>query len=516
MKKEELFDLLENVDQKYINEAMFDDLDGDSPAVARPGKARITPMKIIAPVAACLAVFVAAGFLVVNVNRGKLAIGPAASIEESSEVGETSEPAKTKTFVENCKDIVISELTNDLPDDAEWLELYFDIDFDGEDELLLCPHVEYKKLEGVPGYRVFKEIGTDDVQDLGAFNFCNDRVSLFHNGNVLDENGEIFEVFDTNKIDFCYIDESNKKYYYFVYGDHFEAHSDTIYEVFFNEETGIIEENAYLQYVSTFPEDESSSTPFTETAYRYGTEVGMKEFLEEWNTFPNMPNVLPFEGNVGIIQIIDILTEKYGVSEEDYTALIKPYRNPETVYAGDGKARIAYGLIDATNDGKSETYVTFENCEQLRGFYIFERDGAEIRLIGEFDLEGKRLGANPVEMFEEHGKLLNKDNLYEIYDDDNGERFRFFYTYESEQRGDDILAKRSDMHKIVVNEDGTLGDEIIITFDEEYSFSEDKSYYPRVQLYGEDVPIAEAIAEAARIETIANNYRFDSPNRFRT
>lgn len=520
MKKEELLDLITELkpDDAFVEEALGE----REGAPVRVYEGKRSPMRIVAPIAACLAVFVAAGFLVVNVNRGKFAFGPAASVEESSDIDETSEPeiiepAEDSTFVEKCKDIVTAELTNGLPEDAEWVELYFDIDFDGKSELLLCPHVKSDKLEGVPGYRAFKDNGADDVQDLGVFDTNHNYVCLFYVGTELNENDEIVEVFDVNKENFCYIDEANKKYYYFDYDDDFfKKHTDTIYELFFNEETGVIEENAYLQYVSAYPEDESSSVPFSETAYIYGEEVEIEELLEKWNTIPNIPNLLPSYGKVGMIKMIDILAEKYGISEEDYADLTEPYRTNADDFENDDKARTRVNLIDANNDGKSEISVRFENCEQLRGFYIFERDGAEIKLIGEFDLEGKRLGDNPVKMYEEHGKLLNEDHLYEIYDDDNGERFRFYYTYESEQRGDDILVKREDMHKIIVNEDGTLGDEIIMTIDEEYSFSEDISIYPRVQLYGEDVSIAEANSEAARIQTIAHNYQFYSPNRFRT
>lgn len=510
MKKDELLDMITElkVDDAFVDEALGEQ-DG-APVRVYAGKR--SPMRIAAPIAACLAVAAAAGFVFVNVSRGKFAVDPAASIEESSEVDETSEPVidepEETTFVDKCKDIVTAELTNDLPEDAQWLEVNFDIDFDGEDELMLCPYVQGEKLEGVPGVRVFKDNGEDSVIDLGAWHLGKFHVADFYSYFYYDENGEAVEVYDESGFD--YIDEAKKKCYYFDYGDGFEAHSDTIYEVYYNEETGVVEEKEYLRFVSTYPEDESSSTPFTEKAYRYGVEIGMKEFLEEWKPLPNVPNILPGCGKVGMIKVVDILTEKYGISEDDYTALMRPYRTNATVYADDGKASISVGLIDANGDGRNELLVTFKNCEQLPGIYIFERDNGETKLIGSFDLEGKRLGSNALDVLDLNGERLNETGMYETYDDDNGERFHFYFTYNCEKRGDTGV-ERYDMHKITANADGTLGDEIILTYGTE--FTEDGGVRSIGQINGEDVTYAEATAEWNRIVTVAENY--DGPNRYK-
>lgn len=502
MKNDELLDLITELkpDDAFVEEALGEQ-DG-APVRVYAGKR--SPMRIVAPIAACLAVAAAAGVLVVNVNRGKLGFGPAVSIEESSEVDETSEPVidepeETKTFTENCKDIVTAELTDGLPEDAEWVEMYFDIDFDGEDELMLCPHVHRDKLSGVPGVRVFKNNGAGDVIDLGAFHLYDDSVAHFHARDYEDENGNIISVFEAFDEALDYIDEDNKKCYNFTYDPGFETHSNTVWEVFYNEETGVIEEREYLRFATTYPEDESSSTPFTDAAYRYGVEVDVKELLEEWKTIPNIPAPWVGYGKVGMIKIVDILTEMYGVSEEDHDALMRPYRSTASIYADDGKAHIAVGGIDASGSCRTQTFVTFTNCEQLRGFYIFEESNGEIKLIGAFDLEGERLETNREnEIYDLNGNLLNDNSRDGRYDlklyDDGDESFFFYRTYHCDKEAGTEEYK---LHKIVANEDGTLGDEVIVMRGTE--LTGDGGIRSIGQINGAEVTYAEANAEWERI-----------------
>lgn len=495
LKNDELLDLITElrVDDAFVDEA-FGEQDG-APVRVYAGAKR-SPMRIVAPVAACLAVAAAAGILVVNVSRGKLAFGPAASIEES----EANDPVLSEDeFVENCKGIVTAELTDGLPEDAEWVEMYFDIDFDGEDELMLCPHVRNEKLDGVPGVRVFKNNGAGDVIDYGAFHLYDDSVAPFHERDYEDENGEIISVWEAfDEAD--YVDKDNKKCYTFTYEPGFETHSNTVYEIYYNEEKGVVEEREYLRFATTYPEDESSSTPMSDAAYRYGVEADVKELLEEWKAIPNLPMPWVGYGKVAMIKAVDILTEKYGVSEEDYNALMRRYRANEVIYADDGKAHIAVGGIDASGSGRTQTFVRFENCDKLRGFYIFEEGNGEIKLIGAFDLEGERIDSNHVDIYDLNGNLLNDKSRYGKYNlplyDDGDESFFFYRTYSSEKRGD-AGVERYDMHKIVVNEDGTLGDKVIVTRGTE--FTEDGGIRSIGQINGEDVTYAEADDEWERI-----------------
>lgn len=176
MKKEELFDLLEDVDRKYINEAMFDDLDGDSPAVARPGKAKITPLKILAPVAACLAVAIGAKFVVSNI--GKLSAKPAASSGALS--------GKTDGFdLEECKEMLLEHLDASEDEERIWQSNVVDVDNDGSTELLLASG----SIDDLPGVYVFAK--TDNgVKMIGSFdteeNLCNPQSLLRYNKDYVD------------------------------------------------------------------------------------------------------------------------------------------------------------------------------------------------------------------------------------------------------------------------------------------------------------------------------------------
>lgn len=176
MKKEELFDLLEDVDRKYINEAMFDDIDGDSPAVARPGKAKISPLKIIAPIAACMAVAIGAKFVVSNI--GKLSAKPAVNSGALS--------GKTDGFdLEECKEMLLEHLDASEDEERIWQSNVVDVDNDGSTELLLASG----SIDDLPGVYVFAK--TDNgVKMIGSFdteeNLCNPQSLLRYNKDYVD------------------------------------------------------------------------------------------------------------------------------------------------------------------------------------------------------------------------------------------------------------------------------------------------------------------------------------------
>ncbi len=92
MKKEELLDLITElkVDDRFIEEAMVDDLDGRNPVKAYAASTKRSPMRIIAPVAACLAVIAGAGFVLKNMGSPNVAPITPASEGSASESDETS------------------------------------------------------------------------------------------------------------------------------------------------------------------------------------------------------------------------------------------------------------------------------------------------------------------------------------------------------------------------------------------------------------------------------------------
>lgn len=202
MKNEELFDLITQlkVDDEYIEKALTDDPDNQI-SKAYAGKTHITPIKIIAPIAACLAVFSATGLVISNRNRLPVrsdnASGLAASITESStsestensteEITESSAPESTKPYnyeyilankkpfpandpvlVKECKDFIKDKFAEVLQEDTTWQTNNLDIDFDDLNELLLCPRINGRSIKGV-GVCVFKRTPDDGMEYIGSF-----------------------------------------------------------------------------------------------------------------------------------------------------------------------------------------------------------------------------------------------------------------------------------------------------------------------------------------------------------
>ena len=211
--------------------------------------------------------------------------------------------------------------------------------------------------------------------------------------------------------------------------------------------------------------------------------------MDEWKTIPNMPSANCDYGRMSMIKILDILNEKYSLSAEEYDQIMRPYRG-EQVFMDDGKACFAVGGVDANDDGKCETYVEVRNCDTLRGTYFFEKNNGEIKLIGALDPEGERIDSN-----------LRK---YEDGDDS----FYLYRTRKYEKRtSDDGSAwetEKYEVHKIVVNADGSLGEEVILSRGAE--FAADGSVVSTNQINGNDVTSEEAVAEWDRIvENIDEN-----------
>lgn len=366
MKNDELLDLITKlkVDDTFVEEAIAADREG-APVRVYAGKAK-SPMRIVAPIAACLAVTAAAGILVVNVNRGKIAAGPAASIEESSEVNEASGGESksveltglTETeFRDKCISLAAEKTGDVLLVNTFWQTKNLDLDFDGEEELLVYPLCDGRIPLGT-GIRVFKRTDVGGIQDLGAFATESDYFT---------EN-------------FYFSDEDAQKYFYYNWAETDESCTETIFEVYLNND-GVIEENAYLRFATTFPRDEASSTPLSEKAFINGSEVSAEELLIKWKAVPNMPNVNGYYDKAIMIKIVDYLAEKYDLTEEHYNDLMKIYTSSAPISQDDPCAHIAVGGVDYDGDGRSETTVRFRNCPELPGNYIFSTVNGEPKLL---------------------------------------------------------------------------------------------------------------------------------------
>lgn len=473
MKNEELFDLLTElkVDDRFIEEAITDDL--ESPVKAYAGNVKRSPMRIIAPIAACLAVFVGAGVVIANVkgaNRPPITPAAASSSEEST--AESSQKSSTTVssedeFIEKCKGIVKEESELVAHSDVDWNVENRDIDFDGNDELLLYPKMNGMTIEGV-GVRVFKQTDSGDIQDLGGF-AANSRLADLY---------------------YSYSDETDKKFYYYSNIEPRESCVETVNEVYFDEEANTLRETEYLRFATTYPENENSTTPLTEKAYRYGKEVDVKDFLNEWKELPNIPSLNAYYGYSDIKKAVEFLIDKYDVPVNDYNELHR-----------------AVGAPDINNDGRNDAVITFKDCEQLRGIYVFDCTGGEPTLIGELDLAGDRLEMN--HEFEQPrydliGELINPFGDIGMFCecDDGSESFRFYRTYHRESRGDDpeaVEVDKYELHKIIVNEDGTLDSEVILTRGTEFVDDESTEIKEVNQINGKDVTQQEAKEEWTRI-----------------
>lgn len=453
MKKEELFKLAEEfkVDDEYIEEALTGN-SGDRGIKVYAGKTK--PIKIIAPIAACLAVFTAAG--IVFANRDKLPINntslsPASSGESLSDeekleqvfedfkdrdkyadivnsVTDTDNEGKTivyphiipiwqdPAFAQNCMDHFLDKNPQISMDNVtRWYDDYIDIDFDGSAEYLLCVEVDHVPAEVC----VFRRVGIySEAEYLGSF------------GSAFPEKyfGDLY----------CVSDIVNKCYYYFDNTEEYEKCTDSIRKVFFDKNTNSIQDITYLQSVKTYPNDASSDTLYTETAYRYGEEISIDQLLNEWDSLQGsadeleilpVPNVSgAHNGTDGCVQM---LVDKYGLSTSA-NSLHRVVR-----------------YLDVDQDGNDETLIEFRDCEQLKGIYVFTSEG---KLIGELDTEGYR-GQN----WRMGGDLAEIRVNYNIFRyEENGETY---YCYLSWHSGSDTYSTwlEEEIYRIVVNADGTLG-----------------------------------------------------------
>ena len=447
MKNDKLFDMLEEfkVDDEYIDEALTGSSDSRGTKVYA-GKTR--PMKIIAPIAAALAVFAAAG--IVFANRDKLpinngALSPASSSEESENnntestensntestwQGQTytdhtlelwgwSVPSQTE-YVDKCVDIVMGMYSDKLQGDVTWQAGEMDIEFDGWGyELVVCPQINGKSVKGV-GACIFKKYSaSNDPAYVGSF-------------------GSDFDTIDLDDIQMIY-NYDEKIAYYFSCNEEYEKCTDTLQRLWLD--NNAVHDETYLRLVKTYPDNASSDTPYTETAYRYGEKISTEQLLSEWRSVQDLTKgvILPTpntssDAHLGKQECVQLLIDKYNVP-----------------VSANSFHRVIY-YIDVNNDGVDETVIEFRNCKQLRGMYVFSSDG---KLIGEFDLEGYRYRGYAIGSIDTISRRFSA-GIFPF--DDNGKNSYGFRTFRTGESALKIWAI-DEAYRIVVNEDGTLSAE---------------------------------------------------------
>ena len=491
MKNEELFDMLTElkIDDEYVDEALTGGSDSRGIKVYA-GKTR--PMKIIAPVAACLAVFAAAGLIFVNrdklpINNGNSALSPASSGELTDEekLDQIFEDFKNRhedfdverpgaylqnsnnlalwgydspshtEFVDMCANIVMSMYPKELQGVVKWQAGDMDIDHDDAHELLLCPQINGKSVKGV-GVSVFKKYDHDsDPVYIGSF-------------------GADVDTMDFNNCHLNWSENADVAYYF----THSEENGKCVVGVqkLYIENNAVCDGN-YLRLVTTYPDDTSSDTQYAQTAYRYGKEISIKELMDEWNTVKTRWIV-----EDDILPTPNTSSDAHSAKSELVQFLIDKYNVPMTA----NSLHRVIDLIDINNDGVDETVIEFRNCEQLRGMYVFSADG---KLIGEFDLKGERYGFG----LASGGYIdtLSAQFSAGIYPySNNGEEY---YCFDTQRIGHKIENGEhwwceAETNRIVVNEDGTLSS-IAVMEENWYTDSE------RYKINGEEVTQEEFWAE---------------------
>ena len=497
MKNDKLFDMLTEfkVDDEYIEEALTGNSDSRGIKIYA-GKTR--PMKIIAPIAACLAVVAAAGVLFVNrdklpISDGNGAGAPASTDEssltdeekldqimedfkdrpsfidiensiaaENSNTEDTSSsnqinnrdnelwgwdvPSQTE-YAEMCKGMVMDMYGELLQGDITWQKGDLNVDYDDHaNEIVLCPQINGKSVKGV-GVCVFKKYDAkSDPVYVGSF-------------------GAEFDTMTLDNFHIAYNADTKTSYYFAGYEDT-EKCIVSAQELRF--ENGTVHDESYLRLVTTYPGDASSDAPYTETAYRRDEEISVDELLFEWLDAHNLEygELLPIpnpssDAHLGKPECVQLLIDKYNI--------------PANV----NSLHRVIQYIDLNNDGVNEAVIEFRNCEQLRGMYVFSADG---KLIGEFDLNGERYGEN--------NAAGNIDTVIQRFSagiflcELNGESYYCFETNRTGRMPGVNLWGEGEINRIIVNGDGTLGSRAVV----EYCYKSGSQSY---KINGEEVSLEE-------------------------
>lgn len=429
MKKEEFFDTLEDVEQKYISEAFFDDLD-DSLGVAKPGKARITPLKILAPIAACLALALGAAVgvpklvkltaspddssgeeiiapnlnMVTNLDRG--AYVPDCEVVMNFKAGEQEE-----AFVNDCMGIIANENPDIISDVTLWKICSFD-SFCGSGanyDYLIQPMTDGHAIPEI-GVRVFHKMGvyssiygeTYDIADHGGFGKGYEGL-------------DISEMVDDNFLEF-------HSYYYRVDvndGVKIESIQMVSYDdlkTFQMVEEPILEKrdlgNRCLYYNNNFGESKS---------------ISEEEFIGTWNTYAFIPKFYTEFTTEEVDECREALKEAHGI--------------PDTL-----KVLWREAEFDLDFDGTKELLLSPRNCEDVKGVYVFARTSSGIKEVGSFDTE---IGYCQPEQV--RARNVSAGNV-----------FPYYYTVEHYVSSDSrINYVTSFLNKIVIDENGSITTETI-------------------------------------------------------
>lgn len=454
MKNEELFDLLEQVDNKYIEEAVLDDFDDETrPVAVRAGKTRFTLLKTALPIAACLAVVIGTGAVVSHVNKLEQSkkseqsqeelIDPKAFIQvdftdkdyeaiyDSNTIYldfETDEIERN--FIAECISIVTDESGLIAQNETTWTVRKLFLGYDIRDDYLIYPQIDGKTVPGV-GVRVFQKMRgysskfgeTFDVRDLGAF-------------------AKSCESFDPDLL-FNYPNFGGTAYYYYYETTEGSVTKQSIQKVFHNLETGNIIDIPRYQKIT-----HGDDVKF----YSNGESISEDKFTSIWNRFAHIPKIYWQVTEEEVDECKELLKANHGI-------------------AADWNGQCGIAELDLNFDGTSEILLSPLH-KDVYGVYVYGRTNSGFEEIGSFDTDTGTCQAEEVEIY--YGT----------------ETFRYPY-YPATKKTDykDGLGGVAEfsINKIEFDDDGNLYTTEICAFGSEIVDDENHKWKDVYRVNGEDV-----------------------------
>lgn len=352
MKKEELFDLLGQVDDKFIDEALRDleEYDSSRPVEVLPGKTKITPLKIIAPIAACLAVAIGVG--VVISNRDKLTTNTSngsVAASGSANYDPALAPAD-EDFFEYCKSIVMGESDLASQNKTVWQTRWLDVDFNGEDEFLICPQIDGIAIPEI-GVRVFRKI-QNGVEDLGSFGNYSEHIDL--------------DAIRKDERDGMY-----NQYYYCVANSYDGVKYDGIRFLFYCSDDGKMRGDKHLLRVTEARWANNPNILLVEGTLKDGGYEGAEQvFIKKIMEFPE--------------DVVDMFCEfnQTDIAKCERHLLIREGKRELEEMLTPGMWHT--GEYDINSDGEKELLISLYNFSNMRGVYVYNSD---CEYLGSFETE---------------------------------------------------------------------------------------------------------------------------------
>ena len=463
MKKEELFELLGKVDERFIDEAILgDEFDETRPVEVRPGKTRIKPFKIIAPIAACLAVAVGAGLVVSKGIKPKTE-PETSSVEDMSSPGSSviidfdPEPLES-AFIDECINIVSGESDIIAKNYTTWYvqKKFAFCDNPGSSyyDYLIIPQVDGHLVPDV-GVRVFHKLKgysswygeTYDIRDHGGF---------------------AKDYADLNVDDLFSVDNSPWTYYY-CYETNDAVTKESIRIILHHGDTEEFEEFPIMQKIT-----DDSGTKYTES-YEYDKtprEIGEGEFVFKWNRYAFVPKFYKEFTREEVDECREMLIENHNIP----ASWKERWRDTE---------------IDLNLDGKNEILLSPQDCDYLKGVYVFARTENGIEEVACFDTE---YGCCEPEGIAFYNKSANEFYPYYI----SGRTIRSL--------DGRVEAGYHAVNKIVVDEIGNVSTEEILVMGSEIIDEETSETANIYRINGADVTYDELWDEWRKYESDSDTY----------